>query len=88
MDSKAYKEYLADKLEAFILDMPVHLTIDGKSYPVTTEESDQGSCEINLEIKLGIKRMIQRNPAEYIDDLHYFLFSEDEITDLLIRGGK
>ena len=61
------------------------VTIDGmKMDPEEcTEEIDRTGGEININMVLGLKRIIMRHPEEYQEELHWPLFTEEERQNLL-----
>lgn len=70
-------------------DIDVRIFIDGMPMGPEegTEEIVRSQNTIEIRMLLGIKRMIQRHPEEYVDDLHWPLFTEQERQNLLIRGA-
>ena len=89
----AINEDLQAKADQIIRDIPVRLFIDGIEIELEetidhTSEVDRTGGEIHIHKTFGLKRMIQRHPDEYDEELHRDLFTETEIADLLSRGGK
>ncbi len=86
--TETMKEAISNALDYQLSNIDVHLTIDGMRMDPEecTEEIDRTGGEININMVLGLKRIIQRHPAEYIDELHYPLFTDAERQELFIKA--
>ena len=90
---EAMNEELQEKADQIIRDIPVRLFVDGIEIDLEetidhTSEVDRGGGEIHIHKTFGLKRMIQRHPDEYDEELHGDFFTKTEIVDLLSRGKK
>lgn len=81
---------ISDAISDFMDAVPVRVTIDGMSVDQLPGyvEVDRIGYEFNVSVNTGLKRIIERHPEEYIEDLHRQLFTDDEIVFLLSRGGS
>ena len=82
--TETIKETITDALDDQISNIDIHLTIDGMRMDPEecTEEIDRTGGEININMILGLKRIIQRHPSEYIEALHWPLFDDSEREEI------
>lgn len=80
---------ISDAISDFMDAVPVRVHIDGMDVDQSAGlvEVDRYGFEFNIDIKMGLKRILERHPEEYIEDLHRQLFTDEEIVFLLSRGA-
>jgi len=80
---------ISDAISYFIDRVQVKISIDGMSIDQLPEyvEVDRDGYEFNVKVNMGIKRIIERHPEEYNEDLHRPLFTDEELINLLSRGA-
>jgi hypothetical protein len=85
--SRNFNQEISDTIDNYIeSEMPVIIKIDGSEFEIeeNTGEIERGSGEISINIDLGIRNIIKRHPEEYVDEMHYSLFTDEE-RDKLTR---
>jgi len=78
---------ISDAISDFMDAVPVRVTIDGMEMDILPDyvDIDRYGYEFNVSIKIGLKRIIERHPEEYNEDLHRPLFTDEELVNLLSR---
>ena len=93
-DGRVLKMYQTERqrdiraaVDEYLSEVPVKMIIDGVEIEPEecTEEIDRTGGEIQIKMILGLKRMIQRHPEEFVDELHYPFFTDEERATLLMR---
>lgn len=79
----------SDAISDFIDTVPVRVHIDGMDVDQSAGlvDVDRTGYVFTVNVNMGLKRILERHPEEYIEDLHRQLFTDDEIVFLLSRGA-
>lgn len=80
------REQIQNELESCINNIDVTLIIDGVDLGLEESEIKRDISydggQIKIDLILGLKRMIQRHPGEYNENLHWSLFTDEERINL------
>jgi len=91
--SEEIEEYIQAKLEKYESEVPVKLFIDGKEIELEktldkTTEVERDGGEIWVKKTFGLREILLRHPDEYDEELHGYLFTEEEKTCFFVHNNK